>query len=148
MDLQDLNNKVKAMTDTKAMEIAMFKYLKANPQKILFYQKQQLFRDSVDSNNVNLGYYGPNSENYNSNKTEGSKFTMINSGSFRSGLFVNVEYRKIIIGSSSPNLINMYNNESFDTTDFFGLTDDSTRRFMNNVIIPFIRKWKREQFNK
>lgn len=128
------------------MEIAVFKWIKANPEVILFYQRQQLFRKSIGSDSEPLGFYSYSTEVF----TKGRKkykepFTMVDSGSFREGLFVKTYYRHLIISSTTPNLDKMYDNEAYNTHNFFGLTEDSYNRFINNQVKPFLRTWLREQ---
>lgn len=148
MSPTELEKKIKEKLDTKKLEIELFKYLKSNPEKILFYQRQQLFKKSIGADDESLGSYSEGSENINPKKVKGSKFSMVDSGDFKKGLFVKVHYRHLIISSSTSHLKDMLENESFETIDFFGLTEDSYRRFNESVIKPFILSWTKKQISE
>ena len=126
---------------------AVFAWLKKNPRVILFYQRQQLFRRSIDRKGRPLGFYSRATESISKGrKKENAPFSMVSSGGLKRGLFVDVKKNRFIISSKTPELNEILNNEVFNDLELFGLTDDSKRRMMNTHIIPFIRTWIKEVY--
>jgi len=126
---------------------AVFDYLKKNPNIILFYQRQQLFRKSIDAKGEALGFYSRGTESISKGKKGfNDPYTMVDSGSFQRGLFVDVKANRFVISSKSPHLEDILNNEVFKGLELFGLTKDSQRRLMNTHLIPFIRTWIKERY--
>jgi len=70
---------------------------------------------------------------------------MVDSGGLKKGMYVEVKYNKFSFSSHTSDLDKILGNEVFDGLQLFGLTDDSLRRFNNNVIKPFVKEWMNQQ---
>jgi len=119
---------------------ATYDWLEKNPETVLFYQRQQLFKKSIDREGKPLGFYKRDHKNFWSKK-KGRPYKMVESGLFKA----NLKYKNRIFTSTVPYLKEMENNKNFSSTKFFGLTDDSVRRLYNNKIRPFIKSWMEKQ---
>ena len=141
MDLITLNKKIKRIANTKAFEIEMYKYIKNELQGvIIFYQKKQLFEDSIGADGVKLGQYSVKGyDDY------GKDFSMIYTGDFRDKLKVTVLYRKISITSQTDHLFEMETSPFFKTHDFFGLTPLNLTHLLNIHIKPHMLEWLKSQ---
>ena len=125
------------------------KLIRKNPRIVLFYQEQQLFRKSIDANGQELGFYSRTTEIYsNGKKQEGQPYTMIDTGAFKRGLFVDVKYNKLIISSTVSDLDEILDNKVFADLDLFDLTEDSERRMMETHIKPFVSQWMKERLSE
>ena len=124
-------------------------YLNKNPNKALFYQKQQLFIKSVDASGEHgeaLGFYSKATEVISEGKKKyNAPYTMVDSGAFKQGMTFKMKYNKMIFSSSTPKLSDILNNDVFRDLELLGLNGDSLRRFNNNVIKPFIKSWIEER---
>ena len=130
-----LKRRLEKLTDQEALMSAINKWLNKNPEMVLFYQRQQLFKKSIDSDGNPLGFYKTDRKGV--KKKAGNPFTMVTSGLFKKNLF----YRDGKITSKVPYLSEMKKNPAFLSTKFFGLTEDSYRRFYNSKLKPFIHAW-------
>jgi hypothetical protein len=137
---------LRGKTFTKDLNRAIAQHIKKNPRIILFYQRQQLFRRSIDAKGNPLGFYSPVTEVINKKKKANTPYTMVDSKAFKKGLKIDVKYNKITITSTTPYLNEILDNKVFRDLTLFGLTEDSIRRMMNTHIRPFVRRWINERF--
>jgi hypothetical protein len=143
MLLTELNERLKQLK-SKQHEIALFKFLKENSHLILTLQQDQLFRDSEDVWGQPLGFYSYNTTKREgqSHKKGGQPFDMYASGDFFRGLTVKVMNRSIEITSHPQSHLNkMLSNPAFDSTDFFGLTEENLIWLKQQHTGKFMRKW-------
>ena len=146
--MQERTRKMKILTKNmeKDLNRDLSKYLKENPRKLLFYQNQQLFKKSIDANGEPLGFYSWTTDVVSKGKKkQNTPFTMVDSGGLKKGMYVEVKYNKFSFSSHTSDLDKILGNEVFDGLQLFGLTDDSLRRFNNNVIKPFVKEWMNQQ---
>ena len=141
MDFTQLEKNLKDSFNTKKIEIAVFKAIKKNPDIIMFYQRKQLFSDSIGSDGKALGFYAAISELYNKKKAKGVKFNMVSSGLFKRSLRLDVKYRHLIIRADEQRMADIQMNKSFETDNILGLTEASYRKLLRYRIKPIITKW-------
>lgn len=139
MTFAELNQRIRKYASKNALEHKLGTFLKQNPHIIMELQKEQLFQESIGSDEVALGFYSYNTAKYSkfpSEKKGQTPFTMIESGSFFDNMYIIVSGRKnvsIEIGSRTPHLNAMLNNPAFDTVNFFGLTQTNYQRLAANL---------------
>lgn len=124
-------------------------YINKNPEKVLFYQRQQLFRKSVDASGrlgKPLGKYAWSTDMFSGGKkTYNTPYTMVDSGRLRDSLDVEFKYNQLIFSADHDAV---FDNEVFKGLQLLGLNEDSTRRMMNNVFKPFVSEWIRVRLSQ
>ena len=117
------------------------------------YQMEQLFRDSIGADDWPLGFYSYNTARMSKHpgeKSGGTPFTMFESGSFLSGMYIDISGRKnvtIEIGSKTPHLQEMLSNPAFESNHFFGLTQTNYERLAAKLT-QFSAEWIIEGITK
>lgn len=141
MDLDELNKAIKKVVDFDT-EIEIYRFLKNEiPHIIKQYNMEQLFVDNIGADGIILGYYSKKTEEeYNSSKTAGTQYSMIDSGIFADSIKIEIKYRKISIFSTDPKIHDMLIASFYDTTEFFGLTDKNMNKLNRLWIIPFLEQ--------
>lgn len=139
MTFAELNQRINKYASAKALEQKLGTFLKQNPHLVMNYQLEQLFKESIGSDEQPLGFYSYNTAAMSkipSEKKGQTPFTMYESGSFFNNMYINITGRKnvnIEIGSRTPHLQAMLSNPAFETTNFFGLTQTNYQRLAANL---------------
>lgn len=144
MTLEEMASRLKVLTSYDKTMQALFRYLKANKELILDYNREQLFVDSQGSDGRALGYYAKqNNPDPDDPKQPDDPFTMVDSGLFKSGLYIEFHYRHIVI-RSHYHVYAMENNPAFETHEFFGLTEENMAHLIEHTVKPFLNAWHRQ----
>lgn len=148
MDLLELTERLKAISDYNKAVYGLFHKLKEHKEVILEMNKDQLFNKHIGSDNVILGYYSNNRdpEQYDGPgpaKEPGQPFTMIDTGLFKSGLRIEFYYRHISI-RSDYHYQDLDSNPFFNTSQFYGLTEENFEIFVEEYAKPYLLQWMRE----
>jgi len=155
--LLELQQRVKALSEDHDMARYCFDLIEDNTDKVMFPQKEQLFRDSIGSDGKALGFYARDyyEGHFNSDmqhalhtKHEGDPFSMRWSGEFFKGMSIEVEDLRAILSSSSPYLDKMLQNREFLTTEFFGLTHENMLKLIDKYLYPNLMDSIREKVLK
>lgn len=138
---QELNIQLKAIANIDFVK-ELFDYIERERLgTIVAYNKTQLFERSIGADGVSLGTYKKSTEErYDSLKKAGTKYTMIDTGLFKSSIYAEVIDNEIFVKSTDPKLSDMLNSSIYNTTEFFGLTDDSSKHFINRWVKPYTRE--------
>lgn len=148
MNLIELQARLKEISDYNKAIYGLFRKLKEHKEEILELNKDQLFNKHVGADNVILGYYSNNRdpEQYDGPgppKEPGQPFTMIDTGLFKSGLRIEFYYRHISI-RSEYHYQDLDSNPFFNTTEFYGLTEENFELFVEQHVKPLLLEWMRE----
>lgn len=140
------------------MENELWRYMEDQLQGVLmFYQKKQLFKDSIGSDDMKLGYYSNESRSKGRDLTRGEKrknrnqeFTMIDSGDFfdKMEVIVDKSAKEITFTSNTSHLAEMLTNQFFETHNFFGLTRLNVTHLINLHLKEHMKEWTRIQLTK
>ena len=141
MNLKELSNRLNVVSDYNKAVFAIFRGLKAQKEVILDFNREQLFVDSIGSDNRQLGFYSLSNYNLAEGKG-GTPFTMVDSGLFKEGLYIEFYYKTITI-RSLYHTYEMIQNEAFNTTEFFGLTEQNLQLLIEDYVKDILRAWMR-----
>lgn len=141
--LDELNTRLKALVDID-YESELYKYIERERLgTIVAYNKTQLFKRSIGADGIDLGFYKKATESYDTTKTAGSPYEMFDTGAFYSSIFASVVNNEVIISSRDPKLKDMLETSIYITNDFFGLTEENSKHFINRWVKPYIKNLMR-----
>lgn len=147
MTLGEMGQRLKTVSSYDKAIFALFRYLKDNKEIILDYNREQLFLESMGSDGRALGFYAQQvNPDPNDPKQPDEPFSMVDSGLFKQGLYIEFFYRHIIIRSHYHTFA-MQNNPAFETTEFFGLTEQNMERLIEFTVKPFMIEWIRQHLS-
>lgn len=139
MNLKELAYNIDTMVTYDKATSALFKYLKKNKEILLEMNKEQLFEDSIGTDNKPLGFYSNSLWNQQYDKA-GQPYTMVDSGLFKAGMRIDFYYKHITI-QSIYHTWEMQKSGNFLTLNWFGLTEDNYERLKEEYTIKFMREW-------
>lgn len=145
MTLEDLARNLREVSSTSAgsggqdIYFALMKYLKDNKEVILNMNKDQLFEEHIGADGRPTGHYALTKFNEELGR-DGQPFTMVDTGLFREGMYIEFYYRHITI-RSKYHTYEMLQNPHFNTYEWFGLTEANFERLVQEYVKPFLKEW-------
>lgn len=144
MELSQLSARLTKYASKRALEHKLGTFLKQNPHLIMNYQMDQLFVESIGSDEIQFGHYSYNTARYNPNHRGGDKYEMYDTGDFFNNMYITIKGRKTVtvtIGSTSSHLEKMLANPYFETHNFFGLTptnENTLKQYLTNYMAEWV----------
>jgi len=131
--ITELTRKLRTHYSKKGVEDRLFSILRQNQHIIKQYFVNQIFVENISGEGVSFGYYKKQTAEFNASKKRGSPFTLIDTGLFFNSYTVQVIGKSVQVFADSGRTAQMNSNPSFDSTEFFTLTEENEIAMLQGV---------------